>query len=395
MLTNNKNISNELGNQEIQYIDYLHSLKGIKGFGGLHIKLSKLIKDPIQSQSYQVGLRTFEKFTQHTDSKLFKFRNGDLFYFFYLTELNEVQKIALKIKDIFGDNSANSSFATTEIYKIYNIELEFDDVFFLAQNLLERIGLGSYYNKFKEEIAREPLTPGKLEKLEVALENVNLSPFLRQQSICVVAANKIIKTILREFYVSLQDFQKQVMPKTNLMSDFWLFRYLSKILDKRILSTLEQGDQAFFDSAFSLNLNVETILSPQFMRFDQRIKDSSRGTIVISMNIADIFSDIGSFLLAKKFLKDHQYKICLNGLTLKSLLFVNREILGIDLLKLIWNPNLGEGANADFIKNYIKTIGTERLILEHCDSYTSIETGQNLGFTLYQGRYIQFIGDKK
>ncbi|MDP1723671.1 MAG: hypothetical protein Q8L85_03110 [Alphaproteobacteria bacterium] len=395
MFANAKTSPNEASYDEIKFIDHLQSIKECKGFGGLHIRLSKLIKDPINSQSYQVGLRTFEKFTQHTDSKLFKFRSGDLFYIFHLTELDDVQKIALKLKDIFGNSSETSSLASVDIYKIYNLLVDFDDVFFLAQNILERIGLGAYCNKFKEDIAREPLTPGKLEKLETALENVNLSTFLRQQPICVIMNNKIVKTILREFYVSLPDFQKQVIPKTNLTSDFWLFRYLTRLLNKRILSSLEQSGQKIFDSAFCLNLSVETILSSQFMRFDRNIKASTRGTIVIEVDLADVYADIGSFLSARQYLKDHQYKLCLSGLTLKSLPFINREMLDVDLLKLIWNTNFNENENATIVKKYVNSIGSERFILYHCDSYISVETGQKLGFTLYQGRYVQLIGDKK
>ncbi|MDP1975522.1 MAG: hypothetical protein Q8K37_06080, partial [Alphaproteobacteria bacterium] len=352
MFVNSRISSNEASYDEIKFIDHLQSIKESKGFGGLHIKLSKLIKDPINSQSYQVGLRTFEKFTRHTDSKLFKFRSGDLFYIFHLTELDDVQKIALKLKDIFGNSSEMSSLASADLYKIYNLLADFDDVFFLAQNILERIGLGAYCNKFKEDIAREPLTPSKLEKLETALENVNLGPFLRQQPICVIMNDKIVKTILREFYVSLPDFQKQVIPKTNLTSDFWLFRYLTRLLNKRILSSLEQGGQKIFDSAFCLNLSVETILSSQFMRFDRNIKASARGTIVIEVDLADAYADIGSFLSARQYLKDHQYKLCLSGLTLKSLPFVNREILGTDLFKLIWSTSFNETEHADIIRKF-------------------------------------------
>lgn len=395
MLTNSVPNVNEQAYDETKFLDYLQTLRDIKVFGGLHIRLSKLVKDPIQSQSYQVGLRTFEKFTQHINSKLFKFRSGDLFFIFHLTELNEIQKIASKLKDIFSDFSQANPQSASEIYKIYNLEVELDDAIIIAQNMLDNIGLGSYSNKYKEDEARESLTLSKLEKLENALENVNLGTFIRQQPVCVVMNDKFIKTIFREYYISIPDFQKQVMPKTNLSSNFLLFRYLTKILDKRVLSSLEQGDQKFFESAFSLNLNVETVLSSQFMRFDQNIKASVRGTIVIELDIADVFSDIAAFLYARQFLKDHQYRICLTGLTFKSLPFVNREELGVDLLKLIWTTNMGGDESSNLIKAYLKTTAPERIILSRCDTQISVETGQKLGFTLYQGKYVQFLSNKK
>jgi hypothetical protein len=381
--------------EELKLADYIDKIRGLKGFGALHIHLSKLIKDPVKSQSYQVGLRSFEKFTQHFDAQLFKLNSGDLVYVFSLDVVEDIKKIALKLKDIFSLNDTKgASVLQSDCFKIYNLDIDCEAFFVLIQSILDRAGLVGFEKRFKKEEPKEPLTLHKLEKLEQGLSNVNLAPFLRQQPICLIHNGQIVKTIFREFYVSINDFSRQVLPDTNLKSSMLLFRYLLRLLDRQVLYSLEKMDQRFFDSSFSLNLNVETIFSPAFGKFHQSVKSLAHGTIAIEFDLSDIFVDLSSFVQVKQILKKYNYKFILDGVGARALPYVQQDCFGYDILKLLWHPSMADAEEIQMIRESLKMIKPERIVLYRCDSPLAIEVGQKLGISLFQGLYVQYLQER-
>jgi hypothetical protein len=119
------------------------------------------------------------------------------------------------------------------------------------------------------------------------------------------------------------------------------------------------------------------------------VKAGMRGTIVLELQKVDIFADLGAYLFARDFARERGYRVCIDGLTHSMLPFVDRERLGADLIKLIWDPSLVE--EMDMKSRALKRIGVSRIILCRCDTPTSVEYGHSVGITLFQGRHIDGI----
>ena len=116
-----------------------------------------------------------------------------------------------------------------------------------------------------------------------------------------------------------------------------------------------------------------------------------RRAIVIELDPADVFSELGNFLFVRNFLHDRGYRFCLDAVTHLSLPLIDRERLGFDLVKIHWSPDLRdqlEGVQADVLRRAARTIGHERLILGRCDSELAFEAGHALGISLYQGHLV-------
>jgi hypothetical protein len=97
---------------------------------------------------------------------------------------------------------------------------------------------------------------------------------------------------------------------------------------------LSRGDDTDLHASFSINLNVQTLLSPEFLDFDASLRMGSRGTIVVELQLVDIFADISGYLFARDFVREKGYRICLDGVTNNSISFVDRRKLGVDLVKV-------------------------------------------------------------
>lgn len=159
---------------------------------------------------------------------------------------------------------------------------------------------------------------------------------------------------------------------------------------------LSRGDDTDLHSSFSINLNVQTLLSPEFLDFDASLRMGSRGTIVVELQLVDIFADISGFFFARDFVREKGYRVCLDGVTNTSLPLIDRRKLGVDLVKLFWAPEMVTPGNeenkpTEAVTEAIQQIGKSRVILARCDSPSSIRAGQSVGLSMFQGRHVDTV----
>ena len=239
---------------------------------------------------------------------------------------------------------------------------------------------------------RRELTPSMLAKVQKTLAMADFSSLIRRQSVCAVIGKSPPQMIFDEVFVSIADLRDMLLPDVDLTAYPWLFLHLTETLDKRVLASVSQHDDGSLNSNFSMNLNVSTILSDEFLTFDENINPSMRSSIVLELQLVDIFSDFKAFILAKTFAQYRGYKICIDGITVDKLKYIDREQLNGDLLKIIWHPSFMDMIREDsHFTDYVNRDERAKMILCRVDDPQAVEIGNSLGINLYQGRYIQRI----
>lgn len=237
-------------------------------------------------------------------------------------------------------------------------------------------------------------TPARLAHIEHDLNKADLSRVLRRQSICAVTPEYDIRKVFDEYYINITHLRQMLHTDADFFSNRWLFRYLTQLLDDRMLDLMISSPMRYFDSPVSLNFNIETVLSRKFREFDSAIKPATKVSIVIELQIGDVFCDMAAFIAARNTLQKLGYKVCVDGLTSQSLLHINRQEMGFDLAKLQWNADLESDLNTDenqSIISAIKKCGTNRIILCRCDTRQAVNYGQAMGISLFQGRFLDRI----
>src|SRR5262249_22173810 len=93
------------------------------------------------------------------------------------------------------------------------------------------------------------------------------------------------------------------------------------------------------------------------------------------------------------------YKIILDGVRHEALPLIDRELLGIDMVKVVWEPGLEDhiaaGSWAEKLGAAIQRIGRERVCLCRVDAAEAIEIGRKLGIWLFQGRLIDGMAQER
>ena len=383
------------GTQESLLLDYLNRLERHRHDRRCaHVHISLLHPTNRKDHHMRIAVGAFDNMVKMLNAQLFTMSNKDMIIVYRAQVQADMEAAIVKLRFLFAeDPMLDDENSAGNFCEWYSLDREFDQVLALAQRLNQEEDARLRAARDRETRASvgpapkgTPFTPELLARTETALAQADLANLIRRQPICVIAGDSPPQPVFQEIFISISDLRQTLMPSVNMASSPWLFQQLTETLDRRVLSLLNRHDDKTLEGDISINLNVATILSPEFLTFDDNIKASKRGTIVLELQKVDIFADLSAYLFARDFAHERGYRICIDGLTYAMLPFVDRERLGADLIKLVWDNTLSSQTQGH--PESLRRAGVSRIILCRCDTESSIEYGKSLGISLYQGRHV-------
>jgi len=391
--------------QETLLLDYMQQLEKDRGDRRMaHLHLSCLKPSDSSEEIIRTAVSIFEPMASSSDARIFALKNLDLYLFFVNSAYDLVKTNVEEVRELFSDDPliSEEDNSKQKFVTWYDIEQDFDLILQSIQNLAQT----EHKKKTKEGGRKDaraalkakqkigyPLTPRVLAKVETALARADLSSLVRRQFICRVDTQMVPEKLFSELFISIKDLRETILPDVNLASNRWLFQHLTKTLDKRMLAMLGKSDVIPYSGDLSFNMNVTTVLSPEFITFNEKISAGRRGSLIIEFQKEDIFSDLGAFIFARDFAQNKGYKICIDGLTLETFPILDRKSLGADLVKLIWHPDLtnkGEELN-EKIRTMVKFGGGDPIVMCRCDGRDAIDFGRSVGIEIFQGRHVETL----
>ena len=397
-------IAQRLPTGENLLLEYLHKLeRHRRGRRAVLIRLSILQAVNRREHHVRIAAGTFEPLVKQLKGQVFSLSNCDIVFVFKETALEDVEAGVVRLRFMFSDDPVLAGAEGGEAGTFadwFLLERDYQSLLHYAQRMAteerlrrtQDLAQDAAEKAVPRQVRRgEPLTPVMLGKMEDALVRADLSNMMRRQAVCAIVGHAPPQAVFHELFISIADLRETLLPNVNLASSPWLFQQLTETLDRRVLSLLNKHDDRTVAGDVSINLNVQTLLSSEFLTFDDNIKAAMRGTIVLELQKVDIFADLGAFMFARDFAHDRGYRICIDGVNIESAPFVDRERLGIDLVKLVWDSSMVDGKlpNGGALNDYISRTGPSRTILCRCDTQEAIDCGQAMGVTLFQGRHVE------
>lgn len=373
----------------------------------LHIHLSKL-GPRSRNENLVFALDMFRALVSQFSGRVFMLRNSDVICVLKDSRIAEIKAALRRIQMLFHDDplfhveqDAESKFSTT-----YNLNDALPQFQALVESMLAEPAAkpGSPAPSAPEQappVEAVPLDLARFAAIVNTVGTVDLARFVRHQPACLITEDRTIVPVFEEVYTSIPDLERALGPGTRLTADRWLFQHMTKALDRRTLQmlTAKNAPEAANDQDmaglrarllgsgnFSINLNVGSVLSPEFQAFDASVGSMIRGTVVLEFHKIDVFADLGSFLYVRDFARKRGYRICLDGLSHLSLPFMDRGDLGVDLMKIYWTNDMPD--DRMHIRKLVEHAGEHRVILCRCDTEQAIEYGRSIGVTLFQGKQV-------
>lgn len=407
---------------EIKLLELATSLKDFSGgYYAIHYHFEALQEQYRSDYQVKIAINILKDLFKGLEFSVFVCQDSDLFLIYRGYDRSLLEKAIFQVRYLFMDDPLAYSadgFENEEFCTVYDLEFQWRDFYLackskvreeaadsrlLADETAEHKRDAAELKKRHEASAPPPaktggkqqiLTPSLLAQMAATLKTMDVSSALRSQTICAAIKGKPVKPLYQEMYVNIAHLRKLLKMEVDLVSSQPLFKYLTELLDKRVLFLMRDQFSTYFHVPLSLNMNIKTLLSEEFAAFDAMIKPKYKSSIVIEVHISDVFEDISTFTIARNAVQRLGYRVCLDGLDSLSMMQIDRETLGCDLLKLKWNPDMASEHHAEENKKLAAAIikaKPSRVILCWCDDQRAVNFGHSVGISLFQGRHFDKI----
>lgn len=409
---------------EVKLVESLTDIQETpQGWVAAIFAFSRLKEEHRTDNQLRIAVNLIKDLLHEKECMLYMYADATFVVISYDTTRAQLDKLVFQLRYLFMEDPLaydQEGEENLDFCRLYDLERSLDEVLSIAKNRLSRRIKGSSGaanaapaapqspNAAKSASAKslkalgasepKPMNASALANIERDLNNADLSKVLRRQPICAAVPDTMVRRVFDEYYINIPHLKKMLHTDVNLVSNRWLFNYLTQLLDGRMLNLLERSPGRYLDNPISLNLNILTLLSDEFTRFDASIKPAVKFSIVIEIQLADVFADMAAFLTAKSHVQKLGYRVCLDGVTDLSFTQIDRKKLGFDLIKLQWNSEIHTDIHSPEnveLSAAIKTCGANRVILTRCDNRSAIDYGQAMGISLFQGRYLDSLVNPK
>jgi len=384
----------------LDFVTRLDRLRAGRVACELHLNLLR----PYHQQAHHLRIvrKTLEPLTRKYDAGIYEMHNRNTIVVTKGATIADIDPYVQQVRSLFSEDPLFIGQDESQFCTWYNVERDYDALLSRARRLNEqrKVAQDSAPTVVQEAMNRlglggTAIRPTHLEQIERAIEHADLANILRRQDVCAVIPGMRPEPMFHELYFSMYYLAQTLLPGHNVTSDDFLFRHLTRVLDRRMLALMMQRELFQMLRAAALNLNVRTVLSAEFMEFDKVTNIKDRGSLAIEMPALDVMNDPNEYLFARDFLKERGYKIVLDGVKYLNLPLIDRDWLGFDFVKVTWTPSLFDdaaGQRGEALKTAVSKVGRERVVLCRVDSDDGLKAGEALGITLYQGRLIDTLG---
>lgn len=242
------------------------------------------------------------------------------------------------------------------------------------------------------EPRRSLLPPAELGAIMQRIGKLELANFLRQQTVWELAPAEPPRAVFDELYVAVAELGEALALGPEVMQDPQVFGLVTRAFDKYVLSTL-LSDRAGPRRPVSINLNLQSLLSAEFLKFEAQRHVRWRGQIILEMQFANIWSDLPSFFAVMRDAREEGFACCVDGVTHAALPLVDFARIGADFVKLVWDDamlQLDEAGLRDFCRA-LRDCGTGRVVLTRCGRHEALQFGQAANIRLFQGRVVDAL----
>ncbi len=226
-----------------------------------------------------------------------------------------------------------------------------------------------------------PLDAAALLVMEGQLATADMARFARRKPICRLDGGHV-RLAWEKRFLSISELTATLAPGRSAHADPWLFRRLTRVLDRRMLALLAATHELRGAGPFSLNLNVASVLSPEFLRFDAAVPSALQGRVVLDLLPADVLADPAAFIFARSFARARGYRLLLRNVTATLLPLLRLHKMELDFVQLRWSPALTS------IDPAMLQAGTARWVLSQADEPAALQWGHDHGISLVQGRAV-------
>ncbi len=219
-----------------------------------------------------------------------------------------------------------------------------------------------------------------LDTLVRHMAGADIARFARRDPVCRIDGTEVTLAWDTRF-VRLDDLTRELtgrcVPRGDGLADAWLRRTLVRAVDQRLLALLAAPGELEGAGPFGIALDLGSILSAEFIRFDAALPPALRGQVTLAIDPSDMLADPAAFAFARAFARSRGYRLMVGGVTAAILPMLALRRLDVDIVQLRFGVDLPSSLPADCT-----------YVLSNTHDAAALQWGQDRGIALFQGRIL-------
>lgn len=356
----------------------------------VQIHLSRMKSQNRQEGYLRIAFRMLEPMINAYRGQVFLMHDSELIMLLKDPNMTDVENMVYRLRALFSkdpvaygaDKEGADQFCT-----FYNLETA-DYQKILGYALAsEKQAKRSATDRRSATALPPALTAANMSFVTETLKNSKMQDLInRQSAIQILPDRRRAEIIFQEFFISMSALKKATGDEFNLLGNRWLFQHLSLTLDQLMLDTLSVHEFKVLPSTFSLNLNLASIMTDNFSRFEAAV--AGKAKIAVELQILDLLADSGAYFTVRSLLRANGHTIIIDGFDALTMKFMDASQFGADYYKVSWSPEMRD---SDLAILGDAGIGGDKLILTRCDSEIAIFWGLDHSISRFQGHYVDTV----
>lgn len=362
----------------------------LQGLRLIHLHLS-LLKDKSNLDLLSIKRAMQETADNSSYLQVFNLSNDDVIVLYKGIKFSLISDVCSKIEKLMLSRTTmvkQNPYREDSLYSIMELSLNFVSVIRFIEGLQKGEGGDAPVEQTKPPISLEEL--GKIER---AVQMFDLSPFMLNQPVVNIQNPTENEYEYFELYIAIKALEERLSPEYDITANRWLFSYFTSQLDQSVLRALNYGVDFLRGKRLGLNLNLATILSASFVKFDERLTTDLRGNVILEINKTDLIENVSMYKEVVDFAATRGYKICIDGLNDFWVTHMDLEYMACDYAKIIWSPDMDSMSEEEIeaLQEKVRQQENCRYILARCGTVSGLIWAEKMGISLVQGRVIDNI----
>lgn len=358
--------------------------KNALGYAVLYINISKLKPKNRHPEFVKIIAMLFESIIGAAKGAMYILSNGDIAILSKNITPSEIDEAVKKLRAGLAADPV-LSHDSRDFALVYSFPRDF----FSFYGKIEKMVQENKENETEELPVKEPIEAEDMDKIISTLDDIDMAELVKRQSVMRVHNNEFTD-LMQEFFVAVKDLSRYFGDNKDLVANRWLFQYLTQVLDKKTLAAFAAAEITEWPEKISLNLNLSSVFSKEFVEFAKNFLKPAQ-QIIVEVQMMDILNNLKLYHEVKDILHKGGHKLLIDSLSPASLSMLNLDKLAPDMIKIFWEPLLVYDTDNQSLKNAVEYMKPENVILAKCDGSEAMRWGLSYGLNTFQGPYIDEI----
>ncbi len=236
-----------------------------------------------------------------------------------------------------------------------------------------------------------------IERVRAVLKSIGpesfIKLFVKSQPVVAMKKDQAPVVVMHEYFVAMEELRRHAFPEVQLRGSGNVFNQLTVELDAILMTVF--GAIGNKNKKASINLNVESVFTSTFSKFQKSFGDDGFSNLVIEFRQPDILQHFDQFEVAATTIYENRGNIAVDGIHPETIGVMNLSRVGATMAKIFWQhgaetllPDLKE--EIDYMRGKGRV-----LIMSRVDEQSAIELCQSLDINMFQGFLIDEMVNPK